>query len=104
MQIDRSPLLSLDKQTVVGFLKSAGSRDPDILHTQKTNLISLARFPKLAGIYVMVMGGLLTVTILGAFLGIPMLILGWWMRRRGVRNLETVEAGYAEFLGSSQPA
>jgi hypothetical protein len=52
----------------------------------------------------MVMGGLLTVTILGAFLGIPMLILGWWMRRRGVRNLETVEAGYAEFLGSSQPA
>jgi hypothetical protein len=33
-----------------------------------------------------------------------MLILGWWMRRRGVRNLETVEAGYAEFLGSSQPA
>jgi hypothetical protein len=61
---------------VIGFLKSAGSRDP---------------------------GALLTVTILGAFLGIPMLILGWWMRRRGVRNLETVEAGYAEFLGS-QPA
>jgi hypothetical protein len=52
----------------------------------------------------MVMGGLLTITILGAFIGIPLLILGWWMRRRGVRNLETVEAGYAEFLGSSQAA
>ena len=82
------------------FFKSAGSRDPDIIHTQKTHLISLAKFPKLAGVYVMVLGGLLTITILGAFLGIPMLIIGWWMRRRGVRNLQTVEDGYSEFLGS----
>jgi hypothetical protein len=104
MQIDRSPLLNLDKQTVVGFFKAAGSRDPDILHSQKKHLISLAKFPKLAGIYVMVMGALLTITILGAFIGIPMLILGWWMRRRGVRNLQTVEAGYAEFLGGAQTA
>jgi Family of unknown function (DUF5362) len=100
MQIERSPLLKLDQQTVVGFLKSAGSRDPDIIHTQKTQLISLAKFPKLAGVYIMVLGALLTITILGAFLGIPMLAIGWWMRRRGVRNLETVEAGYTEFLGT----
>jgi hypothetical protein len=100
MQIERSPLLKLDQQTVVGFLKSAGSRDPDILHTQKTHLISLAKFPKLAGIYIMVLGALLTITILGAFIGLPMLGIGWWMRRRGVRNLETVEAGYTEFLGT----
>lgn len=98
MQIDRSPFLKFDRQTVVGYLKDAGSRDPDVLHTHKTTLLSLGRFPKLAGIYVMVMGGLLTVTILGAVLGIPLLILGWWMWRRGKANLATVESGYAEFL------
>lgn len=100
MQIDRSPFLSLDRQTVLGYLKAAGSRDPDVLHTHRSTLVSLGRFPKLAGVYVMVLGALLTLTILGAFLGIPALILGWWMRRRGVRNLEAIEAGFAEFVAS----
>jgi hypothetical protein len=100
MQIERSPLLSLDRPMVVGYLKSSGSRDPDILHTHKAHLLSLAKFPKLAGTYVMVVGGLLTLTILGAFIGIPMLGFGWWMRRRGVRNLETVEAGWGEYVGA----
>jgi hypothetical protein len=101
MQIDRSPFLKLEKPTVIGYLKSAGSRDPDILHTQKAQLLSLAKFPKLAGIYLMVLGGLCTIMILLAPIGIPILILGWWTRRRGVRNLEMVEAGWAEFMRSA---
>ena len=86
MQIEKSPFLSLDKSTVIGFLKSTGSRDADVLYTQKRNLESAARFPKLAGIYVMVIGALMTVMILTAFIGIPLLILGWWMRRRSRGN------------------
>jgi hypothetical protein len=101
MQIEKSPFLSLDKTTVIGFLKSTGSRDQDVLYTQKRNLESAAKFPKLAGIYVMVMGALMTVMILTAFIGIPLLILGWWMRRRGVRNLQAVEEGYAEYIASA---
>ncbi len=102
MQIESSPFLLVDQKTVVGFMKSAGSSDSDILHTQKKNLDSLAKLPKLAGIYVMVVGGLMTLTILGAFIGIPLLLLGWWMMRRGVKK-QTVEAGYARFF-SGQPA
>lgn len=97
MQIERSPFLKLDKSSVIGYLKSTGSRDPDIIHTQKANLVSLAKFPKYVGVYVMVLGAMLTITILMSFIGIPMLILGWWMRGRGVQNLKVVEQGYSEY-------
>lgn len=98
--IQKSPFLKLDKSTVVGYLKSTGSRDPDVLHTQKREIMSAAKFPKYAGVYVMVMGGLLTLLIIGAFIGIPMLILGWWMRRRGVANIAVVEEAYNEYVGA----
>jgi hypothetical protein len=99
MEIERSPLLRLDKQSALGFLKSIGTRDPDVLHTQRMKLVSAAKFPKLAGTYVMVIGGLCTVMILLAPIGIPLLIFGWWMRRRGVQNLEVVEEAWVEHAG-----
>ena len=102
--IQKSPFLKLDKPTVIGYLKSTGSRDPDVLHTQKAEIMSAAKFPKYAGIYVMIMGALMTVLILTAFIGIPLLILGWWMRRRGVANIEVAESAYAEYTGSLRAA
>lgn len=102
--IQKSPFLKLDRPTVIGYLKSTGSHDPDVLHAQKAEIVSAAKFPKLAGIYLMVMGGLLTITILGAFIGIPLLALGWWVRGRGVGNLKVVESAYTEYVGSSNAA
>ena len=102
--IERSPLLKLDKSTVLGHLKSAGSRDPDVLHTQKQRLLIAAKFPKHVGLYLMIVGGLCTVLILLAPIGIPLIGIGWWMRRRGSRNLEIVEAGYSEFVDGAVPA
>ena len=101
MQIEKSPFLKLDKTTVIGFLKSTGSRDKDVLYTQKRNLESAAKFPKIAGVYLMVLGALMTVMILSAFIGIPLMILGWWMRKRGIRNLEAVEEGYSEYAAAA---
>lgn len=101
MEIERSPLLRLEKQTVIGFLKSTGTRDPDVLHTQRMKIVAAAKFPKLVGVYLMVVGGLCTVLILLAPIGIPMLGFGWWMRRRGVRNLEAVEEAWAEYAGAT---
>lgn len=103
MALERSPFLKLDKQMVLGELKSVGSRDPDVLHNKKEQILTLARFPKLAGVYIMVMGGLCTALILLAFIGIPLLFLGWWMRRRGVQNLVVVEQAWNEFTGAPQP-
>lgn len=99
MALERSPFLKLDKQMVIGELKSVGSRDPDVLHNKKIQIMTIAKFPKHAGVYIMVMGGLCTALILLAFIGIPLLILGWWMRRRGVANVAAVEEGWNEFMG-----
>jgi len=99
--IQKSPFLKLDRSTVIGYLKSTGSHDPDVLHAQKAELVSAAKFPKMAGVYLMVLGGLLTITILGAFIGIPLLGLGWWVRSRGVANLQVVDTAYAEYVGSA---
>jgi len=104
LTIQKSPFLKLDKQRVIGILKSAGSRDADVLHSHKAELESIAKFPKLAGIYMMVVGALCTMLILTAFIGIPLLILGWWVRRRGVASLQAVEEGFAEFTGSALAA
>jgi hypothetical protein len=101
MHIEKSPLLKLDKSQVIGFLKSSGSRDPDVLHTHKAQILSAAKFPKLVGVYLMVLGGLCTILILLAPIGIPLLGFGYWMRRRGVNNLKAVDAGYAEYVGAS---
>jgi hypothetical protein len=104
MTIERSPMLKLDTSQVIGYLKSAGSRDPDVLHTQKAHLVSLAKFPKFVGTYLMVVGGLCTALILLAFIGIPLLFFGWWMRKRGVNNVQVVETAWAEFMGSTPAA
>jgi hypothetical protein len=97
--VEKNPFLKVDKQMVLGFLKSTGSRDPDVLHTQKASLMSAARFPKMVGIYLMVLGGLMTIMILTAIIGIPMMGLGWWLRGRGVKNVQIVEETYNEYLG-----
>lgn len=101
MQIERSPFLTLEKSAVIGYLESAGSRDPDILHDQRTRLVSLARFPKRVGLYLMLMGLVFTLAVLLAPIGIPVLVVGWRARRRGVRNLRAVEAGWTEFMGGA---
>jgi hypothetical protein len=99
MALERSPFLKLDKQMVLGELKSAGSKDPDVLHTKLVQIRTIAAFPKHVGLYIMVMGAGCTALILLAFIGIPLLFLGWWMRKRGVNNLKVVEEAWNEFMG-----
>lgn len=100
MALERSPFLKLDKSMVLGELKSAGSKDPDVLHTKLVHIRTMAAFPKNVGIYIMVMGGLCTAMILLAFIGIPLLIFGWWLRKRGLANLKVVEEAWNEFNGT----
>lgn len=98
--VTASPFVTVDRQDVIGTLKATGSRDPDVLYAQKKTLLQAVRFPKMAGTYLMIVGALCTALVLLAFIGIPLLIAGWWLRRRGVRNIETVEAAYSEFVAS----
>jgi hypothetical protein len=95
---------TLDREQVIGTLRAAGSRDPDVLDARRVSLLRGARLPKFAGTCVLVLGAvatltiLVTRTILGPSIGVPILAAGWWLRRRGVRNVATVEAAYREFV------
>jgi hypothetical protein len=89
------PLTKLDKQEAIGMLKLAKG-DKDVMLTGKKQLITVASMPKWIGTAFMIIGGLATITVLLAVVGIPMLIFGWWIRRRGVSSIEAVESAYAE--------
>jgi hypothetical protein len=95
-----NPFASVDRTTVIGTLKSTGSRDPDILHAQKETLLGPYRNLKKLAILSIVIGGLFTVTIFMAWFGIPVLLLAWWLWRFQAKNTAAVEEGYAEYVQS----
>lgn len=98
-----NPFTKFDKQGVIGILKACGSRDPDVLHAQKLQLDQPANHLKLLGAICMGFGALFTVTVILSWIGIPFVIFGWWARRFGRRNIDTVNAAYAEFVAAGAP-
>lgn len=96
-----TPSFSLmTRQQVLGVLKSTGSTDADVLAAAKEDLLQPMKFLKFMGIWAYVTGGLATVLILTAIIGVPLLLFGWWVRRRAKRNIETIETTFAEYLES----
>ena len=96
-----NPFTKLDKQGVLGTLKSCGSRDPDVLYAQKQQLLAPGKHLKLLGYICLGAGAFFTATIVLAIVGIPAMIFGWWVQRFGKRNIQTIEAAYADFLVSA---
>lgn len=92
----------MDKQSVTGFFKSAGTRDPDILLVKKQTLIAPNKNLKIAGIGLTALGILMTITIIMAILGIPLVLAGVWMWWFSTRNISVVEAVYSEYTTSDR--
>ena len=92
-----NPFARLDEQSVVGMLKESGAKDPDILHSQKEKLLAQPKQLKLLGIISAVVGAFFTVTVFLAFVGIPIVIFGWWTWRFGQRNVQAIEAGFLRY-------
>ena len=93
-------LAKLDKQQVIGTLRATGSTDPDVLYAAKEQLLSETKRLKLLGVAPLIIGGILCVTIVGAIVGIPMLIVGFSVRGAYKHNIAVSEAGLAEYLQS----
>jgi len=96
-----NPFTKLDRQSVVGLFKSVGSRDQDVLYSHKQHLLAQPKQLKLLGIILMVGGGFFTVTVMLAFIGIPLGLFGWWVWRFGSRNVVAVEEGFADFVAAA---
>lgn len=98
------PFTKLDKQSVIGTLKSIGTRDPDVLYAQKQKLLAPSKNLKMVS-YILMGGGLVfTLTIVVAFAGIPLGLFGIWMWRFSTKNIATVDAAFSEYLGSAATA
>ena len=48
----------------------------------------------------MVVGGFMTIPVVEAILGITCILFGAWVWRFGAKNIEAIEAGSADFLGT----
>lgn len=97
----RNPFTKMHKQSVIGALKATASRDPDVLHSQKNELLSLPKQLKLIGMICMVIGAFFTITVILAIAGIPIIIFGWWCWSFGKKNIAAIESGYTEYVASS---
>jgi uncharacterized membrane protein len=90
----------LTREQVLGYLKSTGSKDQDVLLAAKEEFASNYRPIKWMGIWGMVCGVLMSLLIVLAPLGIPLFFLGVWWFRRAKKNAITIEGTYAEYLGT----
>lgn len=93
-------MLTLDKQTVIGALKSTGSKDPDVLYAKKSELIQQSQGLRAYSWIQMVVGLLLCFTRAGAFVGVPLFLIGLWLRIKMGENLRIADAALAEYLES----
>jgi len=90
----------MTRQHVTGVLKATGSRDADVLYAAKEGLLAQVKPLKIFGIWAYVTGGLSTLLIVFAFIGIPLLFFGWWVRRRATQNIDVIESTFAEYVAS----
>ena len=68
------------RQQIIGQLKSTASTDPDVLFAAKEALIEPVKPLRLIGLWAYITGGLMTLTIFLAVLGVPLIIFGWCVR------------------------
>jgi len=95
-----NPFTSLDQQTVMGSFKSTGTRDADVLHAQKETMLAPYKHLKMLAKIGYAIGGLFTIMIFMAWVGIPVLIGSWLLWRFQAKQQATVEAGYAQYVAS----
>ena len=93
--------MGISKQSVISALRATGTRDPDILERKRIAMRSAARSSWIAGGVLLLLGAALCFLPPGILAGIPVILAGAGFGHRGWRNVNAVEAGYAEFVNSS---
>jgi len=97
------PVAKVERQQVLGALKACGSHDPDVLFARKEELLADSRKMKILGIFPVILGAVMCLTIIGAVVGIPAILFGLWVKKRIRTNIETAESAYAEYITAASP-
>ena len=98
-------MFTLDEQTVIGTLRARGSKDFDVLYAQKDSMLAGSRALRSYGLVAMIVGGLIagglaSLTLSLAVVGIPVALAGWWLRHKGNTNIQITEEAFNEYLES----
>jgi len=97
-------LPKLSHQQVIGALRATGSTDPDVLFAKKEELLAETKRLKLLTIAPLIAGTILTVSIVGSIVGIPMLFFGFSVRKSYKHNISVTDEALAEYMNSVAPA
>jgi hypothetical protein len=89
-------------QEVVLALRSTGATDEDVLYAAKTEFAEPFRYQKIWGLCLVGLGGVVSITGLGAVIGIPAAVIGVWMWRKGARNLAVVDMAFSQYRAVSR--
>jgi hypothetical protein len=92
----------LTHQQVIGSLRATGSTDPDVLFARKEELLTETRRMKLLTIAPLIIGGILTISLIGAIVGIPAMIFGYLVRKTYNSNIAIADGALAEYMQSIQ--
>lgn len=84
-------------QEVVLALRSTGASDEDVLYAAKTEFAAPFRALRTLGVCLVALGLLVSLTGIGALLGIPIAGAGIWIWLKGARNLRVIESAFAEY-------
>lgn len=95
------PIPAIDRQQAVDALRSTGSSDPDVLYARKEELLSRTRKMKLLAITQIGVGTLLSLTIVAAIIGVPLIIQGVTRVRCARASIESVETTYEEYVNAA---
>lgn len=90
-------------QEVVLALRSTGASDEDVLYAAKTEFAEPFRYQKTCGLSLSVLGLLVSLTGIGALLGVPIVAAGIWIWRKGARNLAIVELAFDGYRPGPSP-
>jgi len=91
-------MFTVTPEFVTGYLKQAHSSDPDVLASRKQELVQKQQPMKIGSLVFIVIGAILTLSIIGAIGGLPMLAAASWVQWRARNNLKTIEAAYQAFV------
>ncbi len=90
----------LDRQLVIGALRATGSADEDVLYAKKEFLLAESYKMKPLGILPLIVGGAISLTIIGAVIGIPIILFGLAVGKTIKNNIAIANTSYVEYLQS----
>lgn len=97
-------MLSLTPEYASGYIAQAGTGNPVVLEARRQELLQRQQPAKIGSLAFLVIGGILTITIIGAILGIPMLAIAGWVQWKVRGNLRVIDDAYRALVSAPAAA